>query len=425
MAGTKDRRGVTAQYVTVKHVRPERIAGVNARDAGVRVGNFETVARGLGLGHLRGNEFTIVVRDVTVGGARDAAAVSDVMKRWEECAFGFINYFGLQRFGTHSIPTSEVGRMMLKREWEAAVDHILCPGPSDISDISDAVTAFKARDFDTALALLPHTRRIERSIITKVKDGSSWQQAVESLPKHSRTLYLHAYQSKLWNMMVSARLDRYGTEVVAGDLVIDESAAVARSDKRHGGDIPVARVLSEEEARSGSFDITDVVLPIVGEHTKFPTHEVDQSWVESRLAEDGFPEGLAVFAQTSPGWAYLPGQYRSMMGKCYHMAWDVVPYTDGEESLVTVHPGTSPSGRDTWRDQVGKSGPVITRDELGASTDNVPHRLALRLQFQLRTSMYATMALRELMRSSTRASDHAALSAGEKKFKPDTPSGDA
>lgn len=40
---------------------------------------------------------------------------------------GFINYFGLQRFGTGGAPTSDVGLAMLKEDWEGAVRLVMAP----------------------------------------------------------------------------------------------------------------------------------------------------------------------------------------------------------------------------------------------------------------------------------------------------------
>jgi tRNA pseudouridine13 synthase len=39
---------------------------------------------------------------------------------------GFINYFGMQRFGTTSIGTHEIGRKILAGRFEDAVNAILC-----------------------------------------------------------------------------------------------------------------------------------------------------------------------------------------------------------------------------------------------------------------------------------------------------------
>jgi hypothetical protein len=41
---------------------------------------------------------------------------------------GFVNYFGLQRFGTGSVPTHRVGQALLKGDFKGAIDLILQSG---------------------------------------------------------------------------------------------------------------------------------------------------------------------------------------------------------------------------------------------------------------------------------------------------------
>ena len=41
-------------------------------------------------------------------------------------ASGFVNYFGLQRFGTGA-PTHEIGRCLLRHEWKQAIMLIMQP----------------------------------------------------------------------------------------------------------------------------------------------------------------------------------------------------------------------------------------------------------------------------------------------------------
>ena len=40
---------------------------------------------------------------------------------------GFINYYGMQRFGTRSVSTHSVGIALLAEKWEQAIDLIMCP----------------------------------------------------------------------------------------------------------------------------------------------------------------------------------------------------------------------------------------------------------------------------------------------------------
>jgi tRNA pseudouridine13 synthase len=41
------------------------------------------------------------------------------------------------------------------------------------------------------------------------------------IARNTRTIYVHAYQSYVWNRAVSERIRRHGTNVLIGDLVID------------------------------------------------------------------------------------------------------------------------------------------------------------------------------------------------------------
>ncbi len=68
VAGTKDKRGVTVQAVSAHRVDPARLAGLNPRLRGMRVGNFQMCDKGLWLGDLRGNRWGLVWCVRWVGG---------------------------------------------------------------------------------------------------------------------------------------------------------------------------------------------------------------------------------------------------------------------------------------------------------------------------------------------------------------------
>lgn len=72
-------------------------------------GNFKTAREPQKLGMLKGNQFTIALRNVTI----DNETIDLIMTSLRD--HGFINYFGLQRFGSiASIPTHEIGKSLLQ-----------------------------------------------------------------------------------------------------------------------------------------------------------------------------------------------------------------------------------------------------------------------------------------------------------------------
>lgn len=108
-AGTKDRRAKTTQWVSVKKIDPKDILRAAKSVRGLFVGNFKFDASPLKLGRLRGNRFTIVLRNVVDSAEKIEKAMIPLRDN------GFINYFGLQRFGTIAdIPTHEIGRALLQ-----------------------------------------------------------------------------------------------------------------------------------------------------------------------------------------------------------------------------------------------------------------------------------------------------------------------
>lgn len=91
-AGIKDKRAVTRQYVSVPVKLAEYVEQINSDEMRV----LKAVPHGnkLRTGHLRGNRFSIVVRNVTAEADTRAAAIVEVLGR-----SGFPNYYGEQRFG--------------------------------------------------------------------------------------------------------------------------------------------------------------------------------------------------------------------------------------------------------------------------------------------------------------------------------------
>jgi len=88
----KDRRAITRQYVSVPARCADRVTRID--DGRIRVLRAQRHRNKLKRGHLRGNRFSILVRNAA---AADAARAEEVAERIRR--HGFPNYFGPQRFG--------------------------------------------------------------------------------------------------------------------------------------------------------------------------------------------------------------------------------------------------------------------------------------------------------------------------------------
>lgn len=105
-AGTKDRRAATTQQVSVYRVRAEQLQELNSTLRNMCLGNFQYCKEPLKLGSLSGNHFVITLRNVL----GDHSKIEESLESLK--INGFINYFGLQRFGTTSVSTHKIGMYM-------------------------------------------------------------------------------------------------------------------------------------------------------------------------------------------------------------------------------------------------------------------------------------------------------------------------
>ncbi len=208
VAGIKDARARTIQYVTVENVSPTRLESVMIRDA--RLTPLRYVGEPLSSEQLVGNNFRIRVRHVK--GSRDE--VEELVQsthREIEAAGGVPNFYGHQRFGTIRPITHLVGRHLVKRRFQDAVFTYLTEGCGNEDPRIQQIRQNLKRDsdYDGMLRNLPQKYLYER-IMLEYLDAhpEDYVGALRRLPFQLRRMFINAYQGYLFNLSLSRRLQK-------------------------------------------------------------------------------------------------------------------------------------------------------------------------------------------------------------------------
>lgn len=107
VAGLKDRRAITRQFVSVPARAADRVESAGTES--IRILSAVRHGNKLKTGHLRGNRFSILVRDVAASLSQAEAIVARLRE------FGVPNYYGEQRFGLGG-ETVSLGFALLRGE---------------------------------------------------------------------------------------------------------------------------------------------------------------------------------------------------------------------------------------------------------------------------------------------------------------------
>ncbi len=217
-AGTKDKRAKTTQAMSFYNIPIEKIKNLNIKD--VEIKDIYQSDRGLHLGDLKGNHFDITIRNIdkTEG---EIKQVIEEIKRYN----GFPNFFGIQRFGVIRPITHLVGKQLVLANFREAVWIYLTW--IDEREEESAIIARKAlletNDYKEALKLYPVSLHFERAMLNHLSTHpEDYIGALQTLPRNLLTMFISAYQSYLFNKILSRRILK-GLPIdqaVIGDIVL-------------------------------------------------------------------------------------------------------------------------------------------------------------------------------------------------------------
>ena len=270
-AGMKDKKAITRQWICIAN-----------------------------MDQLKGNKFRILVKDIDGMDSEDAEerrlAIEDaalradaILKTLEKT--GVPNYFGWQRFGKPRTNTHLVGEALIQNDLKEAVRrYIGNPSPEEGEEARAARQAYDDGEWDKSLELMHPGMRYEKMMlkvlikeekraIRKIaeKEGiepeevdktqvelsdKAYKNAIHALPKPLQRMFVHAYQSFLFNAAVSERVAMGMDKYIEGDIVIDKGERIVR-DKTN----------EEFQEMVSSFEINQT-CPLYGTKVPFAGGEV-------------------------------------------------------------------------------------------------------------------------------------------------------
>ena len=219
-AGTKDKRAVTTQLMSF-YGNPD-LGKVDLKD--VSISGAYRGARGIQIGDLIGNSFEITVRDCSAPMSEIEGIISEDVRTIKKTG-GFPNYFGVQRFGSVRPVTHLVGERLVRGDFEGAVrTYISFTTPEEEPELREKRESFAGRDdWGSMMKEMPENMSFERMLAGHLAENpGDWSGAIEILPTNLQMMFVHAYQSCLFNEMLSRRMES-GLPLsipVEGDIII-------------------------------------------------------------------------------------------------------------------------------------------------------------------------------------------------------------
>ncbi|XP_073891838.1 pseudouridylate synthase 7 homolog isoform X10 [Macaca fascicularis] len=296
---------------------------------------------------------------------KDTMDAINVLSRYLRVKPNIFSYMGTKDKRAITVQEIAVLKAILQNSWTEVMDLILKPrsGAEKGYLVKCREEWAKTKDPAAALRKLPVKRCVEGQLLRGLsKYGmKNIVSAFGIIPRNNRLMYIHSYQSYVWNNMVSKRIEDYGLKPVPGDLVLKGATA---------------SYIEEDDVNN--YSIHDVVMPLPGFDVIYPKHKIQEAYREMLTADnldiDNMRHKIRDYS--------LSGAYRKIIIRPQNVSWEVVAYDDPKIPLFNTDVDNLE----------GKPPPVFASEG--------KYR-ALKMDFSLPPSTYATMAIREVLKMDT------------------------
>ncbi|CDU16788.1 U2 snRNA/tRNA pseudouridine synthase, putative [Plasmodium yoelii] len=540
--GIKDKRGITIQKFCIQKIKKEDIYKMlinnNNWCNNVYLSNLEYKKNKLSLGYLKGNFFKILIRGVNNNEDEKIKFhnLFEILKN-----FGFINYYGHQRFGSKKIKNYQIGISILKKNYKQALFLIIentdldsekkktlmdyldkvekefiqsndiihkseneskneSENKNDRSNVelneigpidpnsglkpdndtqilnsnsdkpikiatikneknfekkkkkyqknNDHLNRFLNKkknekniipnEIEEIINSISNNSHVEKIILGSLKNNHNFKNAFMNIPKDIFSLFIHATQSLIFNILVNIRMNKFGFKIVIGDLVqlshkgnygtelkspdgvnsdytydsMSESETNYSDKKLNDSslnneiDFDETKIIIITEENISQYNIYDVVLPLPGDkNTLFPSNLIDEykKVLESfELSFDHFKSDKHLF-NASGGYRKIvvkPSNLHSVFIKADLTKKNTIPIIKGDlYNLINHKNDQSEQTYDQQLDQnIVFTNSSLYHDHLIKEIPNYQEMSSIFLTCSLPKSSYITVALMEIIK---------------------------
>ena len=215
--GLKDASAVTEQFVGSPH-KGKPIEDFSTEKFALKLIGF--TKKPLSKKDMIGNNFKIQISDC-----------SDDLSSFSEHG-RILNFYGYQRFGSKRPVTHLIGKAILQRDFDMAVDLILS-FTSSYDSAENTEIREKLSDktnYEKYYDKVPSQMDIEKIVLKEMIDHDDSIRAIRAIPLSLRRFYIQAYQSFIFNQSLSgAFLDGENLfESQSGDVCIDSKSIIGK-----------------------------------------------------------------------------------------------------------------------------------------------------------------------------------------------------
>ena len=268
VAGTKDKRALTTQKISIFDIDASVIEKVHLKDVELKV--LGRSRKSVELGDLWGNDFIITIRNI----ARSPEETNRLLEKTTNGILnqgGVPNFFGIQRFGSVRPVTHLVGKAIVEGDFEkAALLYIAEPFPDEPEETRKVRQLVKeTRDFKEGLKTYPLRLGHERAMMNHlIANPGDFAGAFLVLPKNLYRMFVHGYQSFIYNTILCRRIEKGLplNEVVEGDIVcFKNERGLPDSSKTEKVTVGTVNAMNRLIKRNRAF----VTAPLPGYDTEF------------------------------------------------------------------------------------------------------------------------------------------------------------